>query len=125
MDLPRQLADSLRRLRERAGLSQTEMARHLGISQPTLNRLENAAQNTTLKTLGALCRALRCAVGDLFEGDVKPGRSSPPSKRKGVAPAAVSNCPLLTSLLLSPENPRMVPGLGWCAWWGDVIESDP
>jgi tetratricopeptide (TPR) repeat protein len=34
------------------------MARRLGTSQPTLNRLENAAQNTTLKTLGALCRAL-------------------------------------------------------------------
>jgi len=48
-----------------------EMARRLGISQPTLNRLETARQNTTLRTLTQLCRALQCKVGDLFEGRVK------------------------------------------------------
>lgn len=74
MDLARQLAESLRRLRAEAGFTQPEMARRLGISQPTLNRLENAGQNTTLKTLNQLCRALRCGVGDLFEtGEVKLG----------------------------------------------------
>ena len=71
MDLARQLADSLRRLRERSGLTQTEMARRLGISQPTLNRLESAAQNTTLRTLGTLCRALGCSVGELFDGNIR------------------------------------------------------
>jgi transcriptional regulator with XRE-family HTH domain len=71
MDLARQLADSLKRTRERAGLTQTEMARRLGISQPTLNRLENAAQNTTLKTLGTLCRALGCSIGELFAGRMR------------------------------------------------------
>jgi len=45
------------------------MAKRLGISQPTLNRLESGSQNT----LGQLCRALRCGVGDLFEtGPVNP-----------------------------------------------------
>jgi DNA-binding Xre family transcriptional regulator len=59
-------------MRQAAGLSQTEMAKWLGISQPTVNRLENASQNTTLKTLNQLCRALKCRVGDLFEtGEVK------------------------------------------------------
>ena len=73
MDLARQLAESLRRIREEAGLTQTRMAKKLGISQPTLNRLESGSQNTTLKTLNQLCRALRCGVGDLFEtGQVKP-----------------------------------------------------
>jgi transcriptional regulator with XRE-family HTH domain len=72
MDLARQLAESLRRMRQAAGSSQTEMAKRLGISQPTLNRLENASQNATLKTLTQLCRALKCRVGDLFEtGEVK------------------------------------------------------
>jgi putative transcriptional regulator len=76
MDLARQLAESLRRMREIAGLSQAEMAKRLGISQPTLNRLENASQNATLKTLSQLCRALRCGVGDLFEtGQVKLGKA--------------------------------------------------
>jgi transcriptional regulator with XRE-family HTH domain len=71
MDLARQLAESLRGLRKEAGLTQTQMAKRLGISQPTLNRLESAGQNTTLNTLNQLCRALRCGVGDLFEGRVK------------------------------------------------------
>jgi DNA-binding XRE family transcriptional regulator len=72
MDLARQLAEALRRMRQEAGLTQTGMAKKLGISQPTLNRLESGIQNTTLKTLGQLCRALRCGVGDLFEtGQVK------------------------------------------------------
>lgn len=68
MDLARQLAESLRRIRREADLNQTEMAKRLGISQPTLNRLESAGQNTTLKTLGQLCRALNCELGDLFRG---------------------------------------------------------
>jgi len=71
MDLGRQLADALRSMRKEAGLSQTGMARRLGISQPTLNRLETARQNTTLRTLAQICRALQCKVGDLFEGRVK------------------------------------------------------
>ena len=50
------------------------MAKPPGISRVTLTRLENADQNTTLKTLGQLCRALRCRIGDLFEGDVTPPR---------------------------------------------------
>lgn len=77
MDLARSLAESLRQLRRDGGLTQTEMARRLGISQPTLNRLESASQNVTLKTLGQLCRALRCELGDL----VRPGAVRLPSKR--------------------------------------------
>ncbi len=71
MDLARQLADTLRRMRKAAGLTQTAMAKRLGISQPTLNRLESGSQNTTLRTLSQLCRALGWRVGDLFEGRVK------------------------------------------------------
>jgi transcriptional regulator with XRE-family HTH domain len=70
MDLARQLADALRSARKEAGLTQTEMARRIGISQPTLNRLETARQNTTLRTLTQLCLALRCRLGDLFDGHV-------------------------------------------------------
>jgi DNA-binding XRE family transcriptional regulator len=77
VDLARPLADSLRRLRREAGLSQVQMAKRLGISRPTLNRLESASQNTTLKTLGQLCRSLGCDVGDLFSAKVQP-----PSRRR-------------------------------------------
>lgn len=50
------------------------MAKKLGVSQPTLNRLENASQNTTLSTLNRLCRALGCRIGELFEGPLKRQR---------------------------------------------------
>jgi transcriptional regulator with XRE-family HTH domain len=70
VDLARQLADALRRMREEeAGLTHAEMAKRLGISRPTYTRLENADQNTTLKTLGQLCRALDCDLGGLFRGE--------------------------------------------------------
>jgi DNA-binding XRE family transcriptional regulator len=68
VDLARQLADALRRMREEAELTHAEMAKRLGISRPTYTRLENADQNTTLKTLGQLCRALQCEIGELFKG---------------------------------------------------------
>jgi DNA-binding XRE family transcriptional regulator len=70
-DLAQQLADTLKRLRREADLTQTEMAKRLGISQSTLARLEVADQNTTLKTLGTLCRSLRCDLNDLFKGKAK------------------------------------------------------
>jgi len=52
------------------------MAKRLGISQATLNRLESMSQNTTLKTLSQLCRALNCGLADLFRGSfgVSAGR---------------------------------------------------
>ncbi len=52
-------------------MTQVQMAKRLGISRPTYTRLESGGQNTTLKTLNQLCRALRCEPGDLF----KPGRA--------------------------------------------------
>ena len=80
MDLARQLAEALRRVRREAGLTQTAMAARLGISQPTLNRLESAGQNTTLRTLSQVCRALRCGIAELFPGEVSLRR--PPRRRR-------------------------------------------
>jgi transcriptional regulator with XRE-family HTH domain len=71
MDLRRQLADVLRRMRHEAGLTQRDMARQLRISQAALARLENADLNTTLDTLTRLCRALHCDIGELFSGKVR------------------------------------------------------
>lgn len=66
MDHARALAESLRHAREQASLSQLQMARILGVSRPTLTRLENADQNVTLRTLSQFCRRLGCEIGDLF-----------------------------------------------------------
>jgi len=69
VDLAQRLAESLRALRQTHGLTQEQMARRLGVSRPTLTRLESGSQNTTLETLARLCRALRCEPGDLFRID--------------------------------------------------------
>ena len=77
MDLGARMAEALKRVREEAGLTQIEMARRLGISQPTLHRLERGDQNITLRVLGRLCASLRCEPGDLFQ----PGNLRPPRRR--------------------------------------------
>jgi len=64
MKLPERLARNLRT--RRGDLSQEVFARKLGISRATLTRLESAAQNTTIKTLEQIAKALKCDIGDLF-----------------------------------------------------------
>ena len=65
--LAQRLASTLLRLREETGLSQVQIAKRLGVGRSTLNRLEAADQNTTLRTLDRLCRALEREPGELFE----------------------------------------------------------
>ena len=77
MDLAQQLAETLRRLRRDAELTQAEMAKILGVSQATFARIESGAQNVTLATLTRFCHALRSKPGDLFE----PGRLKLPRRR--------------------------------------------
>jgi transcriptional regulator with XRE-family HTH domain len=81
VDLSRALAEALRTLRQDAGLSQSQMAKALGVSRPTVTRLENADQNITLRTLEQLSRVLRCDPGELF----KPGRLRLPGRLGAIA----------------------------------------
>jgi len=81
-----------------AGLSQVQMARRLRISRSTLNRLEVASQNTTLRTLDQLCRTLKCEPGDLFE----PGRLRSPTRR-GVTVASTVSQILLVRPAVTPR----------------------
>jgi DNA-binding XRE family transcriptional regulator len=70
VDLARQLGESLRRMRQEAGLTHVEMARRLKMNRATYTRLENGGLTTRLATLSHLCRVLRCDIGELF----RPGR---------------------------------------------------
>lgn len=65
MKLAQALAKNLRKLR--GDKTQEVFARKLGISRPTLTRLESAAQNTTISTLEQITKALKCNVDDLFK----------------------------------------------------------
>jgi DNA-binding Xre family transcriptional regulator len=65
MSLPTKLAKRLKIIRGKQ--TQGEFSRKLGISRATLNRLESATQNATLKTLEQLTKSLKCSISDLFK----------------------------------------------------------
>lgn len=62
--LKRRLAQGLARLR--GNVSQNRFARSLGISNASLNRIENQQQNVALETLETLCLRLNRDIVDLF-----------------------------------------------------------
>ena len=61
------IAASLRRERQRAGLSLTEVARRAGIAKSTLSQLESGTGNPSIETLWALCVALDAPFSRLLD----------------------------------------------------------
>ena len=61
------IATSLRRERERAGLSLTEVAKRAGVAKSTLSQLESGAGNPSVETLWALCVTLDVPFAQLID----------------------------------------------------------
>ncbi|MFD4295296.1 helix-turn-helix domain-containing protein [Rhodococcus sp. NPDC058505] len=61
------IAASLRRERDRAGLSLTEVARRAGIAKSTLSQLESGTGNPSVETLWALSVALDIQFAQLID----------------------------------------------------------
>jgi transcriptional regulator with XRE-family HTH domain len=61
------MALRLKRLRERRGMSQEELAAKAGIHRVYLARLETARQDPRLTTLEKLAKALKVKVAELLE----------------------------------------------------------
>jgi len=59
------VSHNIRLLRERRGLSLTELARQSGLAKQTLSRLEQGTGNPTVDTLFAIAAALRVPVARL------------------------------------------------------------
>ncbi|MGI5186775.1 helix-turn-helix domain-containing protein [Promicromonospora sp. CA-289599] len=57
-ELKLRLAELVYKARTGAGLSQTELARRVGTSQPVISSIENGAQVPTVPTLFRIARAL-------------------------------------------------------------------
>ena len=58
----------LRAVREKAGLTQEQLANATGLRQATISNLETGkSERITLETVGRLARALVVKPGDLFE----------------------------------------------------------
>ncbi|AOW92633.1 DNA-binding protein [Rhodococcus sp. WMMA185] len=61
------IGPSLRRERERSGLSLTEVARRAGVAKSTLSQLESGSGNPSVETLWALCVALDVPMSQLLD----------------------------------------------------------
>lgn len=61
------IAASLKRERERAGLSLTEIARRAGVAKSTLSQLESGTGNPSVETLWALSVALNVSFAALVD----------------------------------------------------------
>lgn len=59
------LGDELREARERAGLTQEQLAFRAGLSRPYVSQLEHGHKSPTLETLFLVCDALGVAAADL------------------------------------------------------------
>ena len=66
--------DKLRELRIENRLTQTELAKRSGVSQPYINELENGKKvNPSIIILGKLANALGAKVSELLDDDVNEG----------------------------------------------------
>jgi transcriptional regulator with XRE-family HTH domain len=94
------IANSLRRERERVGLSLSELAKRAGIAKSTLSQLESASGNPSVETLWALSVALDVPFARLVE-PVKPrvqiirAGEGPavPSERANWVATLLASCP--------------------------------
>lgn len=98
------MAASIKRERERAGLSLSELAKSAGIAKSTLSQLEAGAGNPSVETLWALAAALDVPVSRLIE----PPRSRVGVIRAGQGPStrAERGNYVATLLSASPANAR-------------------
>ncbi|OPG11199.1 transcriptional regulator [Microbispora sp. GKU 823] len=101
-DLITLIAASIRRERERAGLSLTELAKRAGIAKSTLSQLESGVGNPSVETLWAL----GVALGVPFSRLVDPPRPAVRVIRAGEGPATYSEQASYSATLLASCPPH-------------------
>lgn len=90
------IASSLRRERNRLGISLSELAKRAGVAKSTLSQLESATGNPSVETLWAIAVALNVPFGSL----VDPPRQAIQVIRAGEGPTvAAENSPYVATLL--------------------------
>ncbi|MFJ6652027.1 helix-turn-helix domain-containing protein [Microbacterium sp. NPDC091313] len=103
-DLAARIATALRREREGAALSVSELARRAGVSKATVSQLESGGGNPSVETLWALATA----IGIPFAALVDAGTAAPRLVRADDATAvAAADAPYAAALLsASPPHVR-------------------
>jgi transcriptional regulator with XRE-family HTH domain len=96
------IARAIRRERERAGLSLTELARRAGVAKSTLSQLESGLGNPGVETLWAIGTALDVPFSRLVE----PPRRSVRVIRAGEGPVMFAEQATYSATLLASCPPR-------------------
>ena len=63
------LNERMRKARQQKGISQTELAKLIGVSRQTINMIENGDYNPTIALCLKICKALDKTLNDLFWED--------------------------------------------------------
>lgn len=83
------LATNIKRLRERRGLTQKELADASGVPRPTIANLESGVANPTLSVLLKVAASLGAVVEELVsatpEAQLHKAKSLPEKRRRGAA----------------------------------------
>jgi transcriptional regulator with XRE-family HTH domain len=95
------IARALRRERDRAGLSLTELARRAGLAKSTLSQLESGSGNPSVETLWALAVALGVPFSRVVDPLPRPMRVI----RAGAGPVIPSAEAPYTATVLSTSPP--------------------
>jgi transcriptional regulator with XRE-family HTH domain len=114
-----QIAASIRRERDRAGLSLTELARRAGIAKSTLSQLESGVGNPSVETLWALGVALGVPFSRLVDQPrpavrvIRSGEGPVTySERANYAATLLASCPPharrdIYRIVVEPGEPRL------------------
>ena len=60
------VGERIRQLRENLGLSNRQLAKKAGLSQPVMNRIENGNRKADIETIEKICDALEITLTDFF-----------------------------------------------------------
>ncbi|WP_299267047.1 helix-turn-helix transcriptional regulator [Halorientalis sp.] len=66
------MKNSLQTYRERHGLSQRELAEHVGVTRQTINAVEGNRYDPSVELVFTLAAFFECSVEDLFHPDIDP-----------------------------------------------------
>ena len=58
--------ERMKQARQKKNLSQTELAKHIGVSRQTINMIENGSYNPTIELCIRICKELGVTLNDLF-----------------------------------------------------------
>ena len=67
----KEMGETVRAIRQKLGMSTTELAKHVGISQAQISRLENGLQGFRSETAFRISKALKVPVFRLFMNDAE------------------------------------------------------